>query len=218
MDLVTIIGFISSIVTLEEAGRNWIPMIKEYINGKESHSYIPFCLDSENESIRYAIDKFEASVYSQYRNYLFSEDDINTIITGFLSEIRYLHLSTEDKKLLEACIRTILNKYNDDTRSNMSLGEQLIYKKVDRNSESLSKIDRNVTALIHSKKNTNLRRQDCWIDNDEIQKRCGRTVKDCHLKNFLLGNRYNCNLWGLVFQRKTVRRDVVDTLLGTVNK
>lgn len=216
MDLGAIIGFISSIVTLEEAGRNWIPMIKEYKNGIESRSYVPFCLDTDNESVRYAIDKFEANVYSQYKNYLFNEDDFNTIIAGFLSKIRYLNLSTEDKALLKDCIKKILIKYNDDTRSNMSLGEQVIWEKIDKNSEVLSTIDRNVIELAHDKQNNKSGSKGCWINNAEIQKRGEKIVKDNHLKNFLLGNRYNCNLWGLVFQGKTVRRDIVNLVLEKV--
>ena len=210
MDLVTIIGFIGSIVTLEEAGRNWIPMIK---NLKEE-SACPVSFEIDNELVQYAIDKFESDVYTEQENHLFDENEIDAIVNGFLDKVKDIRLSPEDKVLVEDIIRKILAAYNDDTLSKMTTGEITIMKIVEKTNSSISTIGKDVRQLVHHSKKQE--QYSCWINNDEIWRRGEKPVKEIHIKNYLFGNRYNCNIWGLIFQYKTVQRDIVIILLDKV--
>ena len=210
-DLITIIGLIGSLVTIEEAGRNWIPMIKVFRENcskkKTGDDLIP--LDMQNEMVLYAVDTFESSVHEKYGNYIFGDDEITTIIESFLDEKKNLNLNLSEIKDVKECITNILNKYNNDTLSRMSSGEKVILNKVEYGNNRLRQIDRNLNQIVQKER---IQRNNCWYNNEEIERQGKRPVTINHIRNFLLGYRFNCNMWGLIFHKKTVWRDITDEL------
>ena len=55
-----------------------------------------------------------------------------------------------------------------------------------------------------------------WLSNNAIAEKGNKRVKECHIKNFLLGYRNNCSLWSLVFSDRIVHREIVESLYDTV--
>lgn len=55
-----------------------------------------------------------------------------------------------------------------------------------------------------------------WLSNEELMERGSRPVTEWHIKNFLLGYRSNCNLWGLTFSDRIVHREIAENLYNLV--
>ena len=127
MDFITIIGFIGTLVTFEEAGRNWFPIIK---NRRAKNTIKLSNWDSKDPNVQHVLDSFKSDVRAKYKEHIFSEDEMNEIANIFLGEKSYLNLSYEDKRKITEYIQDILGKYNEYTRSLMSTGERVLYKKV----------------------------------------------------------------------------------------
>lgn len=170
MDFMTIIGLLGTLVTFEEAGRGWFPTIK---NQKVKNKINLSNWDSNDPAIQHTLDSFKADVRAEYKEHIFSESEMNEIVKKFLDEKSYLNLYYEDKKKIAEYIQDILNKYNEYTRSMMSIGEKVLYERtVSDNDEMKSKL-----SVIENKEHlNNLAR---FYEAVEISKNVGLSNIEC---------------------------------------
>ena len=110
MDLVSAIGLISSFVTLEEAGRSWILIIKDKIKRKEIDINN---WDSDDPLVQVCLDRFKTDMGDKYKDHIFSEEEIQDIIRGFFEQNRELRIGNEEKKQMTQIIEDILYAYNE---------------------------------------------------------------------------------------------------------
>ena len=112
MDHVAVIGLISSILTIEEAGRSWITLIKEKVNKKGPNLND---WNSDNPEVQSCLDKFKMNMREKYQDHIFSQEEIDEIVQKFFednTQIKY-----EDKEEIEQFIREIIIAYNVYTKS-----------------------------------------------------------------------------------------------------
>ena len=63
MDIIQIIGFISSLVTIEEAGRGWLSRVYQFCKNENAKKKIAFAeWDAGDESTQRIIDGFKCSM------------------------------------------------------------------------------------------------------------------------------------------------------------
>ena len=86
MDWVTMVGLIGTLVTIEEAGRGWFSGIKKIFAKRE----VRLCnWDSTDPVTQRLLDAFKSSAYAEYKEHIFSEDEIEEIVKRFLEEKSY---------------------------------------------------------------------------------------------------------------------------------
>lgn len=124
MDLVSAIGLISSFVTLEEAGRSWILIIKDKIKRKEIDINN---WDSDDPLVQVCLDRFKTDMGDKYKDHIFSKEEIQDIIRGFFEQNRELRIGNEEKKQMTQIIEDILYAYNEYAKSLMSSGERTLH-------------------------------------------------------------------------------------------
>lgn len=124
MDLVTAIGLLSSIVTLEEAGRSWVLIVKDKLKRKEIDINN---WDSDAPLVQACLDRFKTGMGDKYKDHIFSEEEILEIIQGFFEQNRELRIGVEEKKQITRIIEAILYAYNEHTKSLMSSGERTLH-------------------------------------------------------------------------------------------
>ena len=124
MDIMAAIGLISSIVTLEEAGRSWVLIVKDKLKRKEID--INNC-DSDVPLVQACLDRFKTDMRDKYKDHIFSEEEIQEIIRGFFEQNRELRIGNEEKKQMTQIIEDILYAYNEYTKSLMSSGERTLH-------------------------------------------------------------------------------------------
>ena len=124
MDLVTAIGLISSVVTLEEAGRSWVLIVKDKLKRKEIDINN---WDSTDPLVQACLDKFKTDMGDKYKEHIFSEEEIQEIIRGFFDQNRELRVGFEEKKQITQIIVDILYAYNEYMKSLMSSGERTLH-------------------------------------------------------------------------------------------
>lgn len=128
MDWITIVGLIDTLVSFEEVGRGLIPVIKnKFVKRKIRLSN----WDTSDPITQHLLDSFKSKAYAEYKEHIFSSDEIKEIIKRFLDDKKHLRLSYKEKRDISKFIRNILGKYNEYTRSLMSLGERVIYDKIE---------------------------------------------------------------------------------------
>ncbi|MCD8016093.1 MAG: hypothetical protein LUG99_23655 [Lachnospiraceae bacterium] len=126
MDFVAVIGLIGSFVTLEEAGRSWITIIKNKIR-KKGISVAEW--DSDDPVVQSCLDKFKSSMGEVYGEYIFSDSDIEEIIETFFSKNSFV-IGYEERKQIEKFIKELIDAYNVYTKSQMSTGEKVIHNEM----------------------------------------------------------------------------------------
>ena len=124
MDLAAAIGMISSLVTLEEAGRSWVLIIKDKLKRKEIDINN---WDSDDPLVQACLDRFKTDMGDKYKDHIFSEEEIQEIIRGFFEQNRELRIGYEEKKQMTQIIEDILYAYNKYTKSLMSSGERTLH-------------------------------------------------------------------------------------------
>ena len=124
MDLMAAIGLLSSIVTLEEAGRSWVLIVKDKLKRKEIDINN---WDSDDPLVQTCLDRFKTDMGDKYKNHIFSEEEIQEIIRGFFEQNRELRIGNEEKKQMTQIIEDILYAYNEYTKSLMSSGERTLH-------------------------------------------------------------------------------------------
>ncbi|RHS80631.1 hypothetical protein DW928_06295 [Firmicutes bacterium AM43-11BH] len=124
MDLMGAIGLLSSFVTLEEAGRSWVLIIKDKLKRKEIDINK---WDSDDPLVQACLDRFKTDMGDKYKDHFFSEEEIQEIIRGFFEQNRALCVGIEEKKQITHIIKDILYGYNEYTKSLMSSGERTLH-------------------------------------------------------------------------------------------
>ena len=124
MDLMAAIGLLSSIVTLEEAGRSWVLIVKDKLKRKEIDINN---WDSDDPLVQACVDRFKTDMGDKYKDHIFSEEEIQEIIRGFFEQNRELRIGNEEKKQMTQIIEDILYAYNEHTKSLMSSGERTLH-------------------------------------------------------------------------------------------
>lgn len=176
MDLITVIGFISSLVTIEEAGRSLGSCIFDKLRLRKAKKKIVFIeWDTEEESVQRIIDAFKNNVKAAYKEHIFSQIEIEEIARSFFEERSDLQLAYFQKQEIRDFIFRTMNKYNEYNRSQMTLGERIlqdtienegekigatldvISEKVDAASESIAENRDKIGALKNSETNNNMR-------------------------------------------------------------
>lgn len=124
MDLMAAIGLISSVVTLEEAGRSWVLIVKDKLKRKEIDINN---WDSTDPLVQSCLDRFKTDMGNKYKEHIFSEEEIQEIIRGFFNQNRELRVGFEEKKQVTQIIVDFLYAYNEYTKSLMSSGERTLH-------------------------------------------------------------------------------------------
>lgn len=107
MDLVSAIGLISSFVTLEEAGRSWILIIKDKIKRKEIDINN---WDSDDPLVQVCLDRFKTDMGDKYKDHIFSKEEIQDIIRGFFEQNPIILSLQQNKKYSDLlCVPFYLN-------------------------------------------------------------------------------------------------------------
>lgn len=124
MNLMDAIGLLSSILTVEEAGRSWILIIKDKLKRKniDINNW-----DSDDPLVQACLDKFKTDMGEKYKDHIFSEEEIQEIIRGFFERNIALRIGNEEKKQISHIIEDILYSYNEYTKSLMSSGERTLH-------------------------------------------------------------------------------------------
>ncbi len=121
------VGFISALVTIEEAGRSWGSCILDKFNKNQAKKKLIFAeWDTEDESTQRVLDAFKCNVSAKYKEHIFQQDEIDEIAEAFLREISDWQLDYFQKEDVRLYIRRTLKKYNEYNLSHMSLGERII--------------------------------------------------------------------------------------------
>lgn len=124
MNLMDAIGLLSSFITLEEAGRNWVLTGKDKLKRKEIDINN---WDSNAPLVQACLDRFKTDMGDKYKDHIFSEEEIQKIIRGFFEQNRELRIGNEEKKQMTQIIEDILYAYNEYTKSLMSSGERTLH-------------------------------------------------------------------------------------------
>jgi len=139
MDLMAAIGLLSSIVTLEEAGRSWVLIVKDKLKRKEIDINN---WDSDDPLVQVSLDRFKTEMGEKYKDHIFSEEEILEIIREFFKQNGDLRIGIEEKKQITQIIKNILCAYNEHTKSLMSNGERTLHNTISTDfSKIMDKLD-----------------------------------------------------------------------------
>lgn len=125
MDCATVIGLISSVVTIEEAFRSWLTVIKEKLKKKGPNLND---WNSDDPMVQSYLDKFKMGMREMYQDHIFSNKEIDEIVYGFFEN--NTQIQCEDKEETEEFIREIITAYNIYTKSLMSPGEKVLHNEM----------------------------------------------------------------------------------------
>ena len=99
MDIATIIGLISSLLTIEEDGRGWTSGLFHFCKKKHAKKKIVFVeWDTKDESAQRLIDAFKCKMAAKYKEHIFQPDEIDTIIKELFKEKAYLFVDDNQRK------------------------------------------------------------------------------------------------------------------------
>ncbi len=150
MNFLSIIGFISSLVTFEEAGRSWITKIKTEKKVVNLNDW-----DSNDSIVQLCLDKFKTGISELYKDHIFTKSEIEEIVQSFFKNNSHIHLDSDQREKLKKCIIDIINACNTYTKSRMSSGEKVILNKV--TADSLQ-INNKLEAIEEQRKRENIKR------------------------------------------------------------
>jgi hypothetical protein len=146
---IDIVGLIASIFTIEETIKTNVPLINRFSKKRKIN------LDnwkSDDIVTQARLDEFKSKLPAQYKEKIFTEEDINSIIKDFFDENNNATITESRKKTLEFNIRDIFSKYNEYTLSQMSPGEKVILHRVE---DSQSKTNKKLDQLLSQKNDDN---------------------------------------------------------------
>ena len=136
MDIATIIGLISGLLTIEEAGRGWTSRLFHFCNKKHAKKKIVFVeWDTKDESSQRLIDAFKCGMAAKYKEHIFQSDEINTIIEEFFKEKPYLVVDDNQRNDICDFIHRTFEKYNEYTRLQMTVGERVLQDSIEGTTE-----------------------------------------------------------------------------------
>lgn len=146
MNWMAIVGLIDTLVSFEEVGRGLIPVIKNKFAKRKIRLSN---WDSSDPVTQLLLDSFKSKAYAEYKEHIFSEQEIEEIIKRFLEEKSHLKLSYKERGEIAKYIRSILGKYNEYTRSQMSVGENIIYDKLEDNHQEVKNGQKELKEMLH---------------------------------------------------------------------
>ncbi len=79
MDLMAAIGLLSSIVTLEEAGRSWVLIVKDKLKRKEIDINN---WDSDDPLVQACLDRFKTDMGDKYKDHIFSKEEMEKMASN----------------------------------------------------------------------------------------------------------------------------------------
>lgn len=94
MELAEVIGLLSSIVTLEEAGRSWVFIVKDKLKRKKIDIND---WDSDNSLVQLCLDKFKTGIGDKYKDHIFQRKKSRKLFRAFLRRIGYWGLESRKR-------------------------------------------------------------------------------------------------------------------------
>lgn len=123
MDIIGVVGFISALVTIEEAGRGWIKSILNIFNKNQAKKKIIFVeWDTDDESTQRVLDEFKCNMSAEYKEHIFQQDEIEEIAEVFLRDRLDWQLDYFQKEDVRCFIRKTLKKYNEYLLAELQIG------------------------------------------------------------------------------------------------
>ena len=167
MDIATIIGLISSLVTIEEAGRGWASGLFHFCKKKRAKKKIVFVeWDAEDETTQRIINAFKCGMAAKYKEHIFQPDEIDTIIEEFFKEKAYLVVDYNQRNDICDFIHRTFEKYNDYTRSQMTVGDRVLQDSIEGTTEKVVELERKVDSLEITSQET-LRNTEKLLNSDK---------------------------------------------------
>lgn len=167
MDIATIIGLISSLVTIEEAGRGWASGLFHFCKKERAKKKIVFVeWDAEDETTQRIIDAFKCGMAAKYKEHIFQPDEIDTIIEEFFKEKAYLVVDYNQRNDICDFIHRTFEKYNDYTRSQMTVGDRVLQDSIEGTTEKVVELERKVDSLEITSQET-LRNTEKLLNSDK---------------------------------------------------
>lgn len=124
-----IVGLISTLFTIEGSIWSKIPIIRRFCKKRITNLNN---WNSEDPVTQARLDSFKSKTYAQYKEHLFTEDEIDSFINIFYKENKIVTIKESERQQLEFIIRDIFNKYNDFTQSQMTPGEKVLNEKINQ--------------------------------------------------------------------------------------
>ena len=149
MEIIGVVGLLSSLITIEESGRGWGLSFLNIFNEERAKKKLVFAeWDTDDESTQRVLDAFKCDVSAEFKEHIFQQDEIEEIAEAFLRDKSEWQLDYFQKEEVCRFIRQTLEKYNEYNRSHMSRGERIIEnsiegveKKVDLLSEKVDDLE-----------------------------------------------------------------------------
>ena len=149
MSVESIVGLIASIFTIGETVKTNVPLINRFSKKRKIN------LDnwkSDDIVTQARLDEFKSKLPAQYKEKIFTEEEINSIIKDFFDEKKNATITESEKETLEFNIRDIFSKYNEYTLSQMSPGEKVILHRIE---DSQSKTNKKLDQLLSQNNDEN---------------------------------------------------------------
>lgn len=132
-----IVGLISALFTFKESIWSKIPIISFFCKKRKINLNN---WNSDDLVTQARLDAFKSETYAQYKEHVFTQDEIDSIIKDFYEENKDVAIKESERQQLEFIIRDIFYKYNDFTRSQMTIGEKVLLDKQNEMDEKLSQL------------------------------------------------------------------------------
>lgn len=132
-----IVGLISALFTFEESIWSKIPIISFFCKKRKINLNN---WNSDDPVTQARLDTFKSETYAQYKEHVFTQDEIDSIIKDFYEENKDVAIKESERQQLEFIIRDIFYKYNDFTRSQMTIGEKVLLDKQNEMDEKLNQL------------------------------------------------------------------------------
>lgn len=132
-----IVGLISALFTFEESIWSKIPIISFFCKKRKINLNN---WNSDDPVTQARLDAFKSETYAQYKEHVFTQDEIDSIIKDFYEENKDVAVKESERQQLEFIIRDIFNKYNVFTRSQMTIGEKVLLDKQNEMDEKLNQL------------------------------------------------------------------------------
>lgn len=132
-----IVGLISALFTFEESIWSKIPIISRFCKKRKINLNN---WNSDDPVTQARLDAFKSETYAQYKEHVFTQDEIDSIIKDFYEENKDVAVKESERQQLEFIIRDIFNKYNVFTRSQMTIGEKVLLDKQNEMDEKLNQL------------------------------------------------------------------------------
>ena len=135
MDFNSIIGLLGTLMTTYDVGKG----IFAWITKKRKNRECEIRWDSSDEATQRFIDAVRSLLSSDYQEYIFTDNEIQSITSEFLKDHATLSLSEKDICVIKSGIKDVFTKYNEYTRKQMSPGERIIHAELTKISEGMEK-------------------------------------------------------------------------------